>query len=133
MKTASYLTCTLCLAMGSTSVHAFDINTHTAMTSAAIEQSASITATPNTSDVIKRLGLFDRPFALGSSYIDIGSLIRRSSTNFEGKVINSVGDNDATGLTLPAADSIPGWLLRGAIREDDNTTETPLGTLSARV
>jgi hypothetical protein len=98
------------------------------MTSEAIKQSSAITASPNTNDVLKRLGLIDRSFALGGSYVDIGALLKRDVTSFERGVINSVGATDITGITLPGANSIPGWILRGAIREDDNTLETPQGS-----
>ena len=106
---------------------AFDVTTHTAMTSEAIKQSA-ISSSPNTSPVFVKLGLFDKPFAIGSSYIDIGSLIKRNSTTYEGNFIGRVGDTAITGLVLPTADSIPGWIIRGTVREDDNTKETRQGT-----
>jgi hypothetical protein len=107
--------------------NAYDINTHTAMTSEAIKLSV-ITASPNTSPLFKRLHLRDKDYAIGEHYIDIGSLIKRNATPFERKVMENVGDTLKTGLTVPAADSIPGWILRGAIREDDNSIETPSGT-----
>ena len=107
---------------------AFDINTHTAMTAEAIRQSR-ISDNPNSSIIFQKLGLFDRNGAIGSYYIDIGAngWTKRSTTAFESKVIDAVSA-PGTGLVVPNAESIPGWIIRGAIREDDNITETPQGT-----
>jgi hypothetical protein len=106
---------------------AFDINTHAAMTAEAIKQS-KITASPNTSAVFRKLGLYDRDSAIGSAYIDFGSVpTRRSTTKFEKDIMDDVGDTDATGLVLPLPHSIPGWIVRGAIREDDNTKDNIQG------
>jgi hypothetical protein len=127
MKSLFLITSALALTSHSTSIIAFDINTHAAMTAKAVEQS-KITSSPNTSDILKKLGLYDKDFAIGSSYIDIGSLIKRNTTDFEKKVMGDVGLTDQTGLTLPNAESIPGWIIRGSIREDDNTKETLQGT-----
>jgi hypothetical protein len=128
MKSLTQIISALVLAIYATAALAFDINTHAAMTAKAIEQS-KITSTPNNSDVLKKLGLYDKNFALGTSYLDIGNSInRRNTTGFEQKVIDDVGETQKTGLTLPAAHTIPGWIIRGAIREDDNTIETPPGT-----
>jgi hypothetical protein len=106
--------------------YAFDINTHAAMTAEALRQS-QITASPNSSALFKRLGLFDKDYAIGSYYIDIGSLVKRNTTPYEREVMAKVREADAR-LNLPTAESIPGWILRGAIREDDNSIETPSGT-----
>ena len=106
--------------------HAYDITTHTAITAEALRQS-QITVTPNTSVVFKKLGLFDKDYALGTYYMDIGSLTKRNATPFERETMKKVRDADAR-LNLPTAESIPGWILRGAIREDDNTKETLQGT-----
>jgi hypothetical protein len=115
----------LCAVM-SMPVVAFDITTHAAMTAKAIEQS-KITGNPNNSTVLKKLGLYDKDFVIGTSYLDIGSSItRRNTTNFENDIIVSqVGNTEKTGLVMPAPHTIPGWIIRGAIREDDNTIETP--------
>ncbi|MEO8101534.1 MAG: hypothetical protein ABI790_03355 [Betaproteobacteria bacterium] len=94
------------------------------MTSEAIKQS-SITASPNSSQPFRKLGLFDRDFAIGSSYIDIGTLVKRNGTDYELEVMRDV----RLAITdIPEAYRIPGWLLRGAVREDDNTKETRPGT-----
>jgi hypothetical protein len=126
MKPLSQITCAVSIAINSIAAVAFDINTHAAMTAKAVEQS-KITSSPNTSNVLKKLGLYDKDFAIGSSYIDIGSLIKRDTTGFEQKVIDDVGATQKTGLTLPASHTIPGWIIRGTIREDDNTIETAQG------
>ena len=106
---------------------AFDVRTHTAMTAAAIAQS-KITNTPNTSLVFKKLGLFDSEAVFGSTYVDLGSGTTRRSTEFEANIFRDVGNTQFTGLTLPPSLSIPGWIVRGAVREDDNTSETPEGS-----
>ncbi len=125
MKTPSLLFALSCFCFVA-QTFAFDVNTHTAMTSEAIKQSA-IGSNPNASVIIKKLGLFDRPEFLGAQYIDIGaSLTRRTSAKFERDVIAAVGDTK-TGLTIPHELSLSGWIIRGAIREDDNSIETPQG------
>jgi hypothetical protein len=127
MKSLPKLICALAFAFNSAAALAFDIATHAAMTAKAVEQS-KITSSPNTGDILKKLGLYDKDFAIGSSYIDIGSLIKRDTTGYEQKVIDDVGSTQKTGLTLPAIHTIPGWIIRGSIREDDNTKETLQGT-----
>ena len=107
---------------------AYDTTTHAAMTAEALTQSL-ITATPNTSPIFKKLGLFDRDYALGSYYMDIGSLVKRNTTPFERDIMRDVTNANSANLIVPTAESIPGWIVRGAIREDDNTKETLPGTL----
>ena len=80
------------------------------------------------SPIFNKLGLFDKDYALGTYYMDIGSLVKRNTTPFERKIMEDVGKTQFTGLSLPTTESIPGWILRGAIREDDNTKETLAGT-----
>ena len=95
------------------SATAFELETHTAMTAAAIAQS-KITATPNTSAVFKKLGLYDRELALGSSYIDIGaSIVTRAQMPYERDVMEAVRTQGI--LPIPTPLSIPGWIVRGAI------------------
>jgi hypothetical protein len=126
MKKITQIGCTFILFFVSIAAIAFDINTHAAMTAAAIRQS-TITATPNNSALFKRLGLYDKDFAIGSSYIDIGSLIKRDTAIFEQEIMRGVRDANITILVVPTAESIPGWIVRGAVREDDNTKENPQG------
>lgn len=127
MKTLIQITCAVSIALHSIAALAFDINTHAAISAKAVEQS-KITSSPNTSGILKKLGLYDKDFAIGSSYIDIGSLFKRDTTGFEQKVIDDVGTTQKTGVVIPAAHTIPGWIIRGSIREDDNTKETLQGT-----
>ena len=108
-------------------VFSYDTTTHAAMTAEALKQSL-ITATPNTGVVFKKLGLFDKDYAIGTYYMDIGSLVKRNATPFERDIMQRVKDTNPSNLTVPTAESIPGWILRGAIREDDNTKETLQGT-----
>jgi hypothetical protein len=107
-------------------VHAFDISTHAAMTTEAIKQS-KITGDPNNSLVLKKLGLYDKDSVFKERYIDIGaSLTSRNGTAFENKVMDRIRDKIA-GTTIPNPYTISGWILRGVIREDDNTLETAPG------
>jgi hypothetical protein len=104
---------------------AFDIHTHAAMTSEAVKQS-QITGSPNSSQVLKKLGLYNKDDVLKQRYIDIGtSLTSRNGTDFEQTVMKNVRD---VITDIPNPYTIPGWIVRGAIREDDNTKETPQGT-----
>jgi hypothetical protein len=120
----------LCVAI-STPILAFDTTTHAAMTSEAIKalKADTVQNLSGIAAINKKLGLYDKDFVIGSSYIDIGtSPTRRKTTNFENDIIvNKVGNTPITGLALPSPHSIPGWIIRGAIREDDNTIETPQG------
>jgi hypothetical protein len=106
----------------SVDVLAFDIHTHAAMTSEAIKQS-KITGTPNDSVVLKKLGLYNKDYVFKLRYIDIGSsLTDRNATFFESGVMERVREKITD---IPNPYTIPGWIIRGAIREDDNTIETP--------
>ena len=106
-------------------VLAFDINTHTAMTSEAIKQS-KITGSPNTSVVLKKLGLYSKDDVFKDRYIDIGtSPTSRNGTGYENNIMRDVRGAISD---IPNPYTIPGWIIRGAIREDDNTKETPSGT-----
>jgi hypothetical protein len=109
---------------------AFDTTTHAAMTSEAIKalKADTVQNLSGIAAINKKLGLYDKDFVIGRSYIDIGaSLNRRNTTVFEQKIIDDVGNTRFTGLTLPASHTIPGWIIRGSIREDDNTIETAQG------
>ena len=80
------LRATYLLLLATPVTHAFDVVTHIAMTSEAIKQS-SITATPNTSAVFGKLGLFNFDYAIGTYYVDIGNLSRRNTTPYERRMI----------------------------------------------
>ena len=105
-------------------VLSFDIHTHTAMTAKAIEQS-QLGSTPNASLIIARLGLRDSDGVFSNRYVGFGQPLRsRFATTWEGGVMNLTRKSD-TSLAIPPNQSIAGWIMRGAVREDDNTAETP--------
>lgn len=96
---------------------AFETPTHAAMTHHAFEQSALSGA-----DLQSRLGLVDYDMAVGSRYLDMGSsVIARESQTYDVAVLTQLRDV----LAIPADFTISGWIMRGAIREDDNDKETP--------
>jgi hypothetical protein len=104
---------------------AYDTPTHAAMTSAAIQQS-QITSKPNDSLILKKLGLYNKDDVFKERYIDIGSIpTNRNGTSFENDIMKDVRK---VITDIPQPYTIPGWILRGTIREDDNTKETPQGT-----
>jgi hypothetical protein len=126
MNISYKLLAALIAATVSADVLAFDISTHAAMTSEAIKQS-KITGSPNNSVVLKKLGLYSRDDVFKERYIDIGaSLVSRNGTDYELKVMKGVRDVIAD---IPNSYTIPGWIIRGSIREDDNTEETKPRTL----
>jgi hypothetical protein len=59
---------------------AYDIHTHTAMTSEAVAQS-KLTRDPKSSAIIKQLGIRPIPIPFGERYIDIGSQYAASTLN----------------------------------------------------
>jgi len=68
------------------------------------------------------LDLVDYDKTIGEKYFDLSSsVITRNKMRIEGRIIaNVAGANPA----VPEALSITGWIMRGAIREDDNPSET---------
>jgi len=100
---------------------AFDITTHTVMTVNAVQQS-NLALSPSTSNLIKSLGLRDDETAMGQNYLHMGSpiTIRNLIVGAEARAIEDVKQAS----TIPASNTISGWLMRGAIREDDNSVET---------
>ncbi|MBC7624800.1 MAG: hypothetical protein H7232_15610 [Aeromicrobium sp.] len=114
---------TVVLGLSANIALAFDITTHVAMTAKAVEQSKFGSA-PNTSELIARLGLRDSEGVFGSRYIGFGSPLRsRVATSWEKRWMKEVRDSIST---LPTDFTMVGWLMRGAVREDDNIAETPL-------
>jgi hypothetical protein len=102
---------------------AYELATHGAMTERAYE--ASILTTD--ASLLQQLGInvytqnpstATNPF--GNIYYDVsGAQIKeRSANNFENKII----ERDLGTFGIQPL-SLPGWLLRGAIREDDNNTK----------
>jgi hypothetical protein len=115
------------LLISSKSSLGFDTTTHAAMTSEAIKalKSDPIRNLSGIATINQKLGLYDKSGVLGIKYIDIGTtLTKRTITGFETKIMKDVRDAIDD---IPEPDTIPGWIVRGAIREDDNTIETPQG------
>ena len=106
----------------SETVAAFDTSTHAAMTAAAAGKSR-LGISPTFSAQIRVLGLRDYNFVFGDKYIDIGpQLVTRIGSGFEDGIIDSVQRQNGIGQ-IPNAYTLTGWLMRGAIREDDNEVE----------
>ena len=103
---------------------AFDITTHVAITAKAVEQS-KFGSTPNTSELLARLGLRDAEGIFGGRYVGFGSPVRsRAATSWEKRWMKEVREGDPS-LRIPTDFTMTGWIMRGAVREDDNTFETP--------
>ena len=123
MKTTKKLVATILLSIGG-NVLAYDTSTHTAMTAAAAGKSR-VGASPSFSVQIQTLGLRDYNFVLGDKYIDIGpQLLTRIGSGFEDQIILNVFQAN-TQIQIPDAYTLTGWLMRGAVREDDNRVEIP--------
>lgn len=93
---------------------AYELHTHAAITRQAYDR--SVLADPA---FLADMGLFDSANALGSQYYDIEEGVARSRSvhSFESDIIETVGGAPLT---------LQGWLMRGAIREDD--MPLPFGT-----
>lgn len=101
---------------------AFDTRTHAAMTAAAATKS-KLGISPSVRPLISNLGLHDFDLALESRYIDIApQLTIRFASRFEGVIMKEVRESEGK-AKIPDAYTITGWLMRGAIREDDNSVE----------
>ena len=119
-------------AIASGSASGFDTRTHAAMSTEAIAASA-LGRDTNASVVMRRLGLIDysepmssRFPSLGKMYIDLGTEnTPRYALAFEGAIMDEVRRAYLASLGVPHELSLSGWLIRGAIREDDNRLETP--------
>lgn len=114
-----------------TTASAFDVTTHAAMTSEAVA-SSQITRDPNASLILKRIGIVDFTItsnlldrSLGKNYVYQGSVPSPAAgTVIEARVMGRIRDPQ-TRLNVSDDYSVSGWFMRGAIREDDNTSETP--------
>ncbi len=114
-------------------VTAFDVRTHAVMTFEATAMSM-LGRDPNASGLMPRLGLVDYPPSvtarfptLGESYVDIGtSLITRNGKSIETRITNQVRAAYQENQGIPHDFQLTGWIIRGAIREDDNREETPV-------
>lgn len=102
------LWCTLFAFCGAQNCSGYELATHAAITLNAYSISILTTDT----QTLSNLGLLGNPIDLGSDYFDISGMnaLRRSAKGFEGKIIDNLKVNRTT---------LPGWLMRGAIREDD--------------
>lgn len=100
---------------------AFDVTTHGAITIKATQQSI-LGANPAASDLAKRLGILNKSTELGADYLHM------QNVNVLNRVLKVESDAIADikkGLGgVPTKNSIAGWLMRGSIREDDNSIET---------
>jgi hypothetical protein len=115
----------VCTALFASVSFGYDVSTHAAMTIKAVEQS-KITADPKTSPLIGRLGIGFKDEPFGEKYLDIGTSVtsRTRVLSLENVVYDALRE-PAAGLSVPSQKSLTGWLMRGSIREDDNSTETP--------
>jgi hypothetical protein len=104
---------------------AYETETHAAMTSEATAQS-SFGRSPTVAGVWNQLGVVDpSKFSFTDYYLDIGTqLVARNKNGFQERKIADVAA-PATGLDVPPAYGLTGWLMQGAVREDDNPLETP--------
>ena len=106
------LSATFLLSFYSTAATSYELTTHGALTRAAYD--ASIL---NDGTFRATLGLSEGKNPIGDTYFDVSgtAIQKRDSFPFEGKIIK----DDLGGDPL----SLVGWLMRGAIREDDSSTE----------
>jgi hypothetical protein len=103
---------------------AYEQTTHAALTREAILQS---TVSPATPDVLQRLGISDRQIALGDAYLDLADdgVIRSRSNAPSGRQYplefgkSKIVDANRQASFRPGLDSVAGWLMLGAVREDD--------------
>ena len=101
---------------------AFETSTHAAMTAAAAGM-FHLGISPTSSPLIGTLGLLDYDFVIGDKYIDIApQLVTRIGSGFEDDILEKVRRPNGVGQ-IPDAYTLTGWLMRGAIREDDNAVE----------
>jgi len=102
---------------------AFDPTTHALVTSEAIGFSSVGRYSPT--PLLSTLDLVDYDGTIGEKYFDLSSLvITRNKMRIEGQVITLVQKANSGHFVVPGPLSITGWIMRGAIREDDNPSET---------
>src|SRR5450631_2471310 len=108
-----------------TSACAYEVETHVAITTAAVSES-NFGSDPTSTEVWNRLGVVDPgKFGFTTFYLDLGSqVVVRGAYPFQENKIGIVRAA-TTGLVIPPVYSLTGWLLQGALREDDNGLETP--------
>jgi hypothetical protein len=119
-----FATAVIAVLWGSLDALAYEQTTHAAMTREAMMQSQ---LNPVTQDLLERLGISDRQVSLRASYLDLadsGVIVRRSNAptgNLDPPNFGRIKIDDANRQIpfKPEIDSLPGWLMLGAIREDD--------------
>jgi hypothetical protein len=125
------LVSSLAILMTTSGAHGYTTHTHTAMTWYAVRAS-KLGADPSMSPIVDQLGLTGMvmtkpgaPFrsSLNDNYVAVGapSLLRSAGAAFDQKIMKEVRDPTGT----PDDFSLAAWLMRGAIREDDNSYENP--------
>ena len=98
--------------------------THAAMTREAMMQSL---LNPQGPDLLQRLGVWDRQVSFGNTYLDLadgGMVLSRSNAptgvQYPQKFAKTkILDANRQSPFKPEIESLPGWLMLGAIREDD--------------
>ena len=103
---------------------AYEQATHGAMTREAILQSQ---LSPSIPDLLQRLGIASSQLSLGSQYLDLadnGLVATRSNAPSGPQYPPAFGrakvqDANRQSVFQPELGSLPGWLMLGAIREDD--------------
>ena len=136
MNMRKFLFSVISFIVGMPDAFGYGTPTHTAMTAHAVAQS-NLTANPNASSIITRLGLRDfntsgkfseiRYFALANPPVPL------NPTGFEQRIAKDVRKQFGQAPNIIAEDfTISSWMMWGAIREDDNGVETPWGTIGDR-
>ena len=100
---------------------AYEVATHAALTREALMRSS---LDPTTLDLFVRLGISDKQVMLGTVYLDIGNngfgtSRRNRPTDNPDFGLTKIGNANEKSQFRPGIDTLPGWLMLGAIREDD--------------
>lgn len=137
-RISSSLAALVVLASATTHAVAFELHTHGAMTAAAVSRSR-IADKPASFGLFSQLGLMawlygeggsTNPF--GATYLDLGAtIVPRDLLKIENDVIEGLArqpsiplpPSEGGNLAIPSFASLGGWVMRGAIREDDNTID----------
>jgi hypothetical protein len=102
----------------------FDKRTHVAITAEAAAKSV-FSPSPYASSAWRTLGIMNPSLLRNQDYIDVGTQAKvRGANDIHESIIKEVGQAQ-TQLAIPSTYSLTGWLMQGAVREDDNAQETP--------
>ena len=109
------------IAANPSQVQSYELATHAALTREALMRSS---LSPTIPDIWSRLGISDKQVSLGTMYFDIGNNgvgLPRSNRPKDDAFFggNKITDANAKSAFQPEIDTVPGWLMLGAIREDD--------------